>query len=1227
MANQLDPLTFPIRGLRLIEASAGTGKTYTIGALYLRLVLGHGGENGFFRRLMPPEILVVTFTNAATEELRDRIRGKLVEAAAFFRGEADGDPFLQALGSTFPEETWPDNAGVLEQAALWMDEAAIHTIHGWCNRMLRQHAFETGSLFDLELAPDDQDLLEEAACDYWRSNFYGLAPEPLDELLGLIKCATPQALLDQVKPLLKPGADHNLPEDDPFSMLTQRRQAIWEARQEWSVDFEGAVDLVRQAQADKTLNGNKYRAASLEKWLDQLTRWVKENGPLPERKALQKLSASGLEEGVGKRKTPPVHPAYKIFDRLNDVLNKLEIDKALFVHAAGEITRRFQKQKQQQGLMNFDDLLTHLNEALQAPGNNQLAQTIADQFPVAMIDEFQDTDPVQYATFNRIYGSRENTALLMIGDPKQAIYAFRGADIHTYLQARRHACGKFYTLGTNYRSTIGLVQCVNRMFGIATPYPQGPFLFEDRIPFDAVAAKGHRTRLMVEGQPTASLHLRHLQQSEPIPKTGPEGYIAQMANAFADEIVRLLNLAEQRPPKSGFQADRNAPITPLCPADMAVLVRNGREATAIRQALDKRRVRSVYLSDKDSVFNSNEAGQMRYLLRACAAPGQERALKAALATPILKQSLTQLDRLNHDERAREAEVERFGRYHSVWQRRGVLPMLRNLLQDFGVLSGLLTASDGERSLTNFLHLAELLQEKSVELDGEQGLIRWLEEQLQQPPTGLGEQLLRLESDEELIQVITVHKAKGLQYPLVFLPFICTFRQAARKNAAMLIYRDAEGQPRRVYHPSDADLALADRERLAEDLRLLYVAVTRAQFACWLGVGVMGSTTQKGEKSTLHQSGLGYLLSAGEMIPTKALGEKLAFLKGDCGDMAIEPLSEARHNVYEPGGEAVLLTPARIFNTPVPRDWWITSYSGILKGPDRHPAGGSEPDALKMTLDFPGSAIEDQLQEPEEETVLYPKDRVGPPSIHRFPRGPDPGTFLHELLEWAANEGFGRVAHDPQLAHDQIEMRCNRRGWHAWGEVLARWFQNLLKTPFMLPDNQPVSLADLSPPDYQPELEFLLAAHQVNTRTLDDMLTRSVMPKAVRPQLRENHLNGMLKGFIDLVFQCRGRYYVLDYKSNHLGDNTRAYGLKAMGEAMLAHRYDLQYVLYTLALHRLLKARLPDYRYQRDMGGTVYLFLRGVTRDGNGAYVDKPPQTLIQQLDSDFAGKEEPHNAP
>ena len=1223
MANHLDPLTFPMGGLRLMEASAGTGKTYTIGALYLRLVLGHGGKNGFHRPLMPPEILVVTFTNAATEELRDRIRNKLVEATAFFRGEQTSDAFLERLGHEFPKDSWPGKAGILEQAALWMDEAAIHTIHGWSNRMLRQYAFECSSPFDVELAPDDQDLLEEAACDYWRSHFYNLPHEQLAELLALIKCTEPQGLLNRVKPIL---TQDPVSKGDPFEMLAQRQQAIRAAQREWSHDFETAIEQVERAKADKTLNGKKYNAPSLKKWIDQLKAWVHEEGPLPGEQARLRFSATGLKEGTNKNRVPPAHSTYQAFDRLNDILSQFEIDNALFVHAASEIERRYERQKDQQGLVDFDDLLVHLNNALKRPGNENLAKRISDQFPVAMIDEFQDTDPVQYAAFSRIYGHRPQTALLMIGDPKQAIYAFRGADIHTYLRARHDTGDEPYTLSANYRATEELVHSVNQMFGVANPYPEGPFLFKDKIPFEPVSAKGPEGQLMVNDQPFSGLHMRHLEQTEPVIKTGRNGYLAKMADGFAYEVVRLLNMAQERPPRAGFKDTPGGPLEPLRPAHMAVLVRTGSEADMIRKALDKRGVRSVYLSDKTSVFDSHEARQMRYLLRACAFPGQERALKAALATPVLRHPLTHLDHLNRNEGAWEKEVERFSRYHLIWQHRGVLPMLRTLFQDFGVSRGILTAPGGERAATNFLHLAELLQAKSLEGEGARGLIRWLEEQLQQHPSGLEDQLLRLESDEELIRVITIHKSKGLQYRLVLLPFICSFRQATRKNVALVTISDAQGRVTRVKSPEAEDIEAADRERLAEDLRLLYVAVTRAQYACWMGIGVMGKTTRNGEKSTLHQSGFGYLLSAGEMIPTRDLLGKLRFLKGDCPHITIEPLPEPKEDVYKPSRDTGSLTPALPFNVPVFRNWRITSYSGILKETTDGASRERKTVEQKTPFHFPESAVEDQLREPGEETVfLSPETCPLKPSIHNFPRGAEPGTFLHGLLEWAADEGFARVAHDRQRIRDQVEMRCTHSAWGHWVDALTLWFQDLLKTPFTLPHQAvQMRLADLPPAQCRPELEFLFAAHGVNTASLDHALNHWVLPGAKRPAIQEIHMNGMLKGFIDLVFEFEGQYYVLDYKSNHLGDNTRAYGSTALAGAMLSHRYDLQYILYTLALHRLLKARLPHYQYQRDMGGAVYLFLRGVDRNHNGVYGDKPPQALMEQLDENFSGREENH---
>ncbi|EFK09439.1 exodeoxyribonuclease V, beta subunit [delta proteobacterium NaphS2] len=1221
MSRRLDPLTFPIHGRQLIEASAGTGKTYTIGALYLRLVLGHGGKNGFHRALMPPEILVVTFTNAATEELRHRIRQKLVEAAGYFNGTCKGDGFLEGLAGAFPKASWPEKARVLEQSSLWMDEAAIHTIHSWSSRMLRQHAFLCGSLFDLELAPDDENLLEEAACDYWRSHLYHLPPRQLADLLALIQCSTPEALLDRVRPILRRDP---LLEGDPFELLGKRHQAIETARREWSADFETAANQIRDAASRKILNGRTYAAGSLEKEIRQMGCWAADNGPLPDARLLYKFSHTGLNEGANKNKTPPEHHAYEALDLLNNVLDPLDVEKALLVHAAREIHARYQHQKALQKIVDFDDLLDRLNEALHRDGNGRLAQTISEQYPVAMIDEFQDTDPVQYTAFSKIYGGRPQTAFLMIGDPKQSIYAFRGADIQTYLRARKDTGDVPHTLDANYRATKELVHAVNQMFGFANKHPEGPFLFNNRIPFEPVVPKGPEGELVIRESPSSGLHIRQMSQKEPVPKTGPRGYLSKMAEDFAGEIVHLLNLAEQVPPRAFFRNTPDAPLKPLRPADVAIMVRSGGEARIIRKELDKCGIRSVYLSDKTSVFDAREARDVLYLLRACAWPGVERTLKAALATPILDLPLHHLDDLNRNEAAWEKEIERFGRYQWIWHTRGVLPMLRTLLQDFGMSSGLLTATEGERAATNFLHLAELLQAKSLELEGPQGLINWLEDQLQKHPAGSAEQILRLESDEALVKVVTIHKSKGLQYPLVFLPFVCSFRQTTPKDMAMATYRDEQGDVRLVKPLDSATIGEMETKRLAEDLRLLYVAVTRAQYACWMGIGVMGRKLKNGEKNTLHLSGFGYLLSGGEVIPTRELSRKLQSLKGQCQHITFETMPETPdHTAYTPNTQTVPLMPARPFDTPVFRDWRISSYSGILKATGTVPQNTLETAEQGTPFDFPFSSMEDQLRESEEAYFSYPEQGQGKPSIHNFPKGPEPGTFLHGLLEWAAREGFNKVARDPSLIDAEVQRRSRHRGWQNWVDALRKWLQDFLKTPIPLPGQETLlRLTDLPSAGYRPELEFLFAAHRVHIGALDGILTREILPGSERAPLQNFHINGMLKGFIDLVFEFQGKYYVLDYKSNHLGENTQAYQPNAMVRAMLSHRYDLQYVLYTLALHRLLKARLPEYRYQKDMGGAVYLFLRGIDKNRNGIYGDKPPEVLIEKLDFIFEGSGE-----
>ncbi|MFM8768731.1 MAG: UvrD-helicase domain-containing protein, partial [Rubrivivax sp.] len=486
----LPALSFPLHGSRLVEASAGTGKTFTIATLVLRLVLGHGGVHAFSRPLMPPEILVVTFTEAAAKELRDRIRQRLTEAAAAFEqpaGEAPeeqehqeqheqheqyhrpppGDSVLHDLRASFPPADWPAQARTLRLAAEWMDEAAVSTIHSWCQRMLREHAFDSDSLFLQTLQTDERALQDEAVRDWWRHFLY-----PLDEAQTALVAgwwATPEALRQAIKDLLpwaETLAEGGLPAEparalsDAAEEAAQQLQALKAPWRTWADELQG---LIEQAAAQKKLVKGRFKADAV-RWLGELRAWAQDEKLSPftvKSKAWERLSPEELwaqwAEGA-----PPQHPGPEELQALRGRLQSLPTARTgLLRHAAVWCAQRLAQEKARHAVMGFQDLLVRLDAALRGPNGPTLAARIRQQFPVALIDEFQDTDPLQLRIFDTVYGVQRNdptTALVLIGDPKQSIYAFRGADIHTYLATRRHTQGRHVTLGTNFRSTHGMVR-------------------------------------------------------------------------------------------------------------------------------------------------------------------------------------------------------------------------------------------------------------------------------------------------------------------------------------------------------------------------------------------------------------------------------------------------------------------------------------------------------------------------------------------------------------------------------------------------------------------------------------------------------------------------------------------------------------------------------------------------------------------------------------------------
>jgi exodeoxyribonuclease V beta subunit len=1226
----LAALQIPLNGSTLIEASAGTGKTYTLALLYLRLILGHGESAAYSRPLEPGEILVVTFTDAATRELRSRIRRRLSEAAQAF-AEASGeaplacdDPNLAALISTFPPTDLPSLAERLRQAADRMDEAAVSTIHSWCARMLREHAFDSGSHFDLELDNNDKETFRRVVRDYWRTHFQELDVAQATVLRSVWK--SPELLEAQLRVL----ADwHEWLEDipSPQDQLAPLCAEIEVHRIAWVNWVQEVRDLIDEERRLGHVHGNILRQSSVASALARIEHWATGRATAMNLDEIVwlKLTPAGLES-AWKGRTPPAHPAFESMARLEELRVLLELSaRQLLMHAARWCAQRMHAERLARGSLGFQDLLSRLDQALSGQQGEPLARAIRTQFPVALVDEFQDTDPIQFRIFDAIYrieNAHPETAILMIGDPKQAIYGFRSADIYTYLRAKRLTHGRHVCLSVNHRSSASMVDAVNQFFRRAEDRPGGAGAFligrgTDGIDlaFHPVTAAGQPETWMVDGREAPALTIARVaheveQQREKL---------SLCASVCAQEIAKLL--AGGRQGTTGF-GQGTAQFRPLNPADIAILVDTGTQAKQIRDALSAHGLRSVFLSERESVLDSLFAADLELCLRACADPADERTVRAALASSVLALDWASLERCVSDETYWEACLQRFLRYSDLWRRHGVLAMLHRLFHEFRIPEQLL-AAERERDLTDLLHLAEWLQQTSMTLDGPRALIGHFAEQRSSGLDAQSNPALRrrLESDANLIKVITVHKAKGLEFPVVFLPFAWTCRSVDRKD---LIFRWHDELTRqRVSTVADAaSIAKADRERLAEDLRKLYVALTRAKYATWLAVA---------PSPQLPGSALGYLLGVGDAAETHQVWEALDALCAETNVLSLSNPTQSMPGSFEP-------TPQDHPNWRAPLEaqrskralWVVSSYSAIVakleaaEGSSRLPESAADETFTELTSTGSNSSPSDLLDD-EDDTSRRPAPRQAesetPLTLHHFPRGASHGSFLHGLLQWAGEHGFARCA---SAADDELcatlDQRCTIAGYARWQATLHGWLKTWLSSSISL-DSLSAGFEPITPrllDRYLVEMEFWIPAHGLNPSRLDEVAKNFCLAGRPRRALSAQSVNGMLRGFIDLVFEHQGRYFVLDYKSNYLGPSPDDYTSDRMAREVITHRYDLQLVIYLYALHRLLKARLgANYDYEKHMGGALYLFVRGIDSASGGLHAERPPEAMMVALDEVF----------
>jgi exodeoxyribonuclease V beta subunit len=1238
-----DVTQLDLQGTHLIEASAGTGKTWTLCALALRLILE--------RDVTLAQLLLVTFSKAAASELRARLHERLSLAqhalrpaqeqarlpADVRRKLGDAKPFIDhALRTT--SRTVHELQQRIQLALATFDEAAIHTIHAFFQRALVGTAFSAGQSATLQLVAGDTAPRMQAVADAWRRHVVAgsLSPDVLSTLYAHgddpVRWAQTMAELDKA-----PLATVRWSEDPPASPsaaidLTALRQTYAALRAWWLQDGTAIVDSLQVALANGWVAGRPTRK-TLEDSRVALSLYFRLGDPLAHlnrRDVERLLNAQPSKQGLanGYSNSPPEYTVLTAYlDDHAAACQALARDRwQLMRKVLKEARESLDQAAAAQATLSFDDLQWKVHEQLQAdPG---LAQRWRALYPAILVDEFQDTDAVQWAIFRALDAPAAVehlplSLLVMVGDPKQAIYAFRGADLASYLNAARRTPLQ-WTLQVNRRASAAVVASLNALFA-KNPNAMGDPDIRARTVKVGRQEDTNDTlvdrRSLAPDTPGAALQLLRLpaadDQGVRLTLTRATDWAVQ---ACADWIAQTLRASEEGWITLG---DR-----PLAGGDIAVLIETHKQGQAMREALARLGLASVERSQR-SVFRSRVADDLLVILQACAQPGQETLLRAALATETVGVDAATLAE-DWERRSKSTPTsstlmdpwfDRMDQLHHGWRLHGVAWMLARLQGWVQATERLLPRPDGERWMTDWLHLTELLSAAELEHGTPEALVRWLAHQHQSPPkTEDRSDNLRLPSDRSLIKIVTIHAAKGLEYPIVVAP--CLWRgdgRNAKGTAGVQRYHDDQGHTvldvARVADQHEVKQRLLD-EREQERLRMIYVALTRAKDRCVIVVDTEYRLYNKSKRPNLA-SPLNWLVAGhGELRAWRNMVAAPAS-SGAQAKAADQSTLESRRQAIVAGWDE-LATQAQshvmwtqpspssaqglpMHTPPPPPPLPPRPHPPVSPGPPIHRFTAPGPiDATWRATSF--SAWARRLSALDEASAMTVSDQASTEAVPeddflRFPRGAAAGVTVHAVLERAdlsRSSTWPEAITSALLKHPLTSTELTHERLTSMLMTLLHQLAHASLAPLSVPTLQ---LRGVQQNQRANELGFELSVQPGRVERLaDTMRDVGLATYGLEGTLQDAPQGISLRGFIDQVFEHEGRWYLLDWKSNALGWDAQAYGQASMEASMLEHGYHLQHALYAVALWRQLVLHHGREGAASRFGGAFIIYLRGVRAD-------------------------------
>ena len=1138
-----------------VEASAGTGKTYSIALLALRLVLE--------KKIPVSSILMVTFTRAAVAELELRVRAFIRSALEFARDpeKKEGDSNIQELVKLQIKNTSSEEVQeTLAHALLLLDETAVLTIHSFCQRVLKEFSFETMQAFGTELLSEENYhiLLEDHFNEYWRTKIATLDPKIL--LTFFRKQSVPneeknstfslnrELILELVRKGLngkKPYLEEKLPSDFLQISHQHRIRSVIETTEAARQALCEAI-IQHQQELLRLIEKNRYAVKSLPVffetrdwvglvetlWSEQDKKYIREIFNLVGEARSQYFNLrSGLEKNV------------------RIIAHQLAAD------ICSMISTKIGAEKDQKLSKTFDDLIVQVRKAvLEGPQAKLLKEKLRKQFRAVFIDEFQDTDNDQYQIFSTLFG--DDHFLFFIGDPKQSIYGWRKADIHAYFRALESVAIR-HKMNVNFRSNRRMIEAMNYFFMPAPGFDT--FKFE-KVVYHPAESPTSNTKGELVG---------HDQSIPPI-------LVSRHQNAD-DRIDAVARLISQLVWSSEYKIFKEGKPERVRFSDIGILVRSKDKGRKIKQRLSAARIPAVTVDDA-RILSSPEAKELYYILSGIYELTRQK-INRAMLTSIAGYTSARLAETDE-----EGIVARFRLYQESWKSRGVYVMLQQFLADHEVHRRFYESaqSNAERIVANMLQLVDLLHRIAVRRQFDMSeQLQWLKKAIEGDVLEGDEYVQRIESDEEAVRIVTIHRAKGLEYPIILCPEL-DFKVSAPSGSAEFQLPDGSYMvaEKSSLKENNTNHQLFTLQQEQENRRLLYVAITRACQQCFLLTG-MPPKEDKTDVNTLDEflRALDLENVTSNLIQLWNVPEKLL-----SPHIEVNQSSAARY--LEP----------RYFELRE-KNWRRASFTKLTPEHTPVPIPISKNDAVSAYDQF---------------------------VFRKLRKGAVTGNLLHAIFErinFANSYGWEDVIRR-MVRRFQVRSSAQAQDSNDFEIQLRELVQEVLHTS-IFPDAA-FRLADLDRKDRLTELEFDLDLKSFRVADLQKLAS----PEApFRVHLSDedgigsrSELEGIMNGLMDLFFEWQGKFYILDWKSNYLGDRVEDYGAEQVGRAMAENNYHLQYHLYTVAACRYLRTRMPSFDYEQHFGGVIYLFVRGI-RQGRreGVFYSRPQLKVIEGMNALFNG--------